>query len=361
MSFLLILSTGLYLAFILYIIAGLFRHNEQPITSTEETPFVSVVIAARNEEQNLPDLIQDLVNQEYPLDKLEVIIVDDRSTDSTSTILTEATENFAFIKQIRVDDRSVDMTPKKHALNLGINASKGEVIVSTDADCRVGKLWVSSMAYSVVQQGGISVGYSKIAGESFFEQVQRVDFLGIVAANAGVGGWGQFWSGSGQNLAYKKSDFEAIDGFEWVKDKPSGDDMYLVQSISKLKSGVINIDPNSFVTTSAVQSLREFMNQRTRWSSNSRVNVRQNHLFFAFLFSAFLCNTTILLSFLFGNAWLFAFSMKFILEGCVIFLGGKLFDTKVNPLVYFAWAFAQPVYIPVVGLMGLQNRFTWKT
>jgi hypothetical protein len=53
--------------------------------------------------------------------------------------------------------------------------------------------------------------------------------------------------------------------------------------------------------------------------------------------------------------------MKFILEGCVIFLGGKLFDTKVNPLVYFAWAFAQPVYIPMVGLMGLQNQFTWKT
>ncbi len=146
MSFLLILSTGLYLAFILYIIAGLFRHNEQPITSTEETPFVSVVIAARNEEQNLPDLIQDLVNQEYPLDKLEVIIVDDRSTDSTPTILIEAAENFAFIKQIRVDDRAVDMTHKKHALSLGINASKGEVIVCTGADCRVGKLWVSSMA-----------------------------------------------------------------------------------------------------------------------------------------------------------------------------------------------------------------------
>ena len=55
------------------------------------------------------------------------------------------------------------------------------------------------------------------------------------------------------------------------------------------------------------------------------------------------------------------FSLKFILEGSAVFLGGKLFNTKVNPIVYVAWALAQPIYIPVVGLMGLQNRYTWKT
>ena len=106
------LSTGVYLAFILFIIAGLFRHNEQSIISTDQTPVVSVVIAARNEENNLPDLIQDLVNQEYPLDQLEVIIVDDRSTDSTAKILREAAENFAVIKYIRVEKLSTVMTPK---------------------------------------------------------------------------------------------------------------------------------------------------------------------------------------------------------------------------------------------------------
>ena len=92
------LSTGVYLTFILFIIVGLFRHNEQSIISTDQTPIVSVVIAARNEEKNLPDLIQDLVNQEYPLDQLEVIIVDDRSTDFTAKILKEAAENYAVVK-----------------------------------------------------------------------------------------------------------------------------------------------------------------------------------------------------------------------------------------------------------------------
>jgi len=361
MSLLLMLSAGIYLAFVLFIIAGLFRHSEQSIISTDQPPVVSVVIAARNEEKNLPDLILDLVHQEYPLDQLEIIIVDDRSTDYTAKVLKEAAENYAVVNYIRVEELPTEMTPKKHALTLGIEMAKGDVILTTDADCRLGKLWVSSMAYSVVQQDSISIGYSKVAGESFFERIQMLDFLGIITANAGAGGWGHFWSGTGQNLAYKKSDFEAIGGFEPVKDKISGDDMYLVQSISKFKNGIINIDMNAFVTTAAMPTFSDFINQRIRWSSNSKDNAMQNHLFFAFLSSAFLCNSTLLLSFLFGHSWLFAFSLKFILEGSAIFLGGKLFNTKVNPIVYVVWALAQPIYIPVVGLMGLQNRYTWKT
>ena len=354
------LSAGIYLAFVLFIIAGLFRHNEQSIISTDQPPVVSVVIAARNEGKNLPDLILDLVHQEYPLDQLEIIVVDDRSTDSTAKVLKEAAENYAVVNYIRVEELPTEMTPKKHALTLGIEMAKGDVILTTDADCRLGKLWVSSMAYSVVQQDSISIGYSKVAGESFFERIQMLDFLGIITANAGAGGWGHFWSGTGQNLAYKKSDFEAIGGFEPVKDKISGDDMYLVQSISKFKNGIINIDMNAFVTTAAMPTFSDFINQRIRWSSNSKDNAIQNHLFFAFLSSAFLCNSTLLLSILFGHSWLFAFSLKFILEGSAIFFGGKLFNTKVNPIVYVAWALAQPIYIPVVGLMGLQNRYTWK-
>ena len=124
MSFLLMLSAGVYLAFILFIIAGLFRHNEQSIISTDQTPVVSVVIAARNEENNLPDLIPDLVNQEYPLDQLEVIIVDDRSTDSTAKISREAAENYAIVKYIRVETLSTEMTPKKYALTWVINKSR---------------------------------------------------------------------------------------------------------------------------------------------------------------------------------------------------------------------------------------------
>ena len=112
------------------------------------------MIAAGNEEKNLPDLIHDLVNQEYPMNKLEIIFVNDRSSDATGGILTEAAENYAFIKHIRIDERSSELSPKKHALTLGIEAAQGDIIVSTDADCRVPKFWVSSMARSEERRVG---------------------------------------------------------------------------------------------------------------------------------------------------------------------------------------------------------------
>ena len=127
-------------------ISGLFKHTELEIKSYETLPSVSVVVAARNEEDHIQHLINDLISQEYPLDKLEVVIVNDRSNDDTATILDDASNNYAFIKVVTIDQVSKDMTPKKNALTKGIEAAVGEIIVLTDADCRVKKLWVSSMA-----------------------------------------------------------------------------------------------------------------------------------------------------------------------------------------------------------------------
>ena len=148
MSALLFAFICCYLFFIIFIVTGLFKHSVLPIQSSIELPMVSIIIAARNEEASLPNLIQDLINQEYPLDKLEVIIINDRSTDSTKEILAKAEEDYALIKTITVQQASSNMTPKKHALTLGIESAQGDIIVLTDADCRVGKLWASSMAYS---------------------------------------------------------------------------------------------------------------------------------------------------------------------------------------------------------------------
>lgn len=360
MLFFLTLTFGIYLVFIIFIISGLFKHNILEISSSDKLPKVSVIIAARNEEENLPLLIQDIINQEYPLDKIETIIVNDRSTDLTSEIIKEASENYSFIKHIKIQDKNHHMAPKKHAITLGIENCEGEVVVATDADCRVGRFWVSSMVYSVIKKNSIAIGYSSVSGNSFFEKYQMIDFLGILSANAGAAGWGKFWSGSGQNLAYYKEDFNNINGFNPVKEKISGDDMYLVQSISKHKNGFINIDPNSFVTTAPMQTPKQFLNQRARWSSNSRENIKGNKLFFAFLFSTLSFNVLLVLSALLSSPWILFFILKSILDGLVMFLGSKLFNTKINLTPFISWCFLQPIYIPVVSVLGLFNRYSWK-
>ena len=95
------------------------------------------------------------------------------------------------------------MTPKKHAIDLGIKESRGEIIIATDADCRVGPLWVASMTYSLINKNGIIIGYSEIDDKkgTFFEKYQKLDFLAIIAANAGAAGWNLYWSGTGQNCS----------------------------------------------------------------------------------------------------------------------------------------------------------------
>lgn len=354
------LSVVLYLLFIVFIISGLFKHKSPKISLSKDLPLVSVVIAARNEEKNLPDLIYDLVNQEYPLDKLEVIFVNDRSTDLTNRLLNEASDNYSFINHIVIEELSHKMTPKKYALTKGIESAKGEIIISTDADCRVGKLWVSSMTYDVIRCGGISIGFSTISDTSFFDQYQKIDFLGIIAANAGAGGWKQFWSGTGQNLAYFKNDFLSIDGFEPVKNKISGDDMYLVQSISKIKTGSINIDPNSFVKTEPMTNIKEFINQRTRWASNAKLNIKKSPYFFSFLATSLSFNIIILFYFLFSDSWHFLFLFKFVCDGLVLLMGSMLFNTNIKFPAYFLWATIQPIYIPIIGLLGIREKFTWK-
>ena len=218
-----------YALFIILIVSGLFKHKVTKIVSSENLPLVSVVVAARNEEKGLPNLIHDLINQEYPLGKLEIIFINDRSTDLTENILEEASENYSFIKNIKIENKSKEITPKKYALTKGIELAKGEVIISTDADCRVGKLWVSSMSYDVIKNNSISIGFSSIKAKTFFDQYQKIDFLGIITANAGAGGWNMYWSGTGQNLAYYKSDFLEINGFEPVKEKISGDEKNCVK------------------------------------------------------------------------------------------------------------------------------------
>ena len=362
MSYLILICITCYALFITFILSGLFRHKISKVSSYDALPRVSVVIAARNEENQISDLINDLIIQEYPIDQLEIVLVNDRSTDSTLDIITEASNNYAFIKVVSINEESKEMTPKKNALTKGIESALGEIVVLTDADCRVGKLWVSSMAYSVMNQNCISIGFSEVTNEndSLFDRYQRIDFFSIIIANAGVSGWGAFWSGSGQNLAFYKNDFEAIGGFQDVRNRISGDDMYLVQAISNLKNGYVHIDPNSFVKTSPVKSVSSFFNQRVRWSSNAKMNFYDAPLFFGFLLTMMIYNLLILFSFLLGNPWLGLLCIKFILDALVIFLGGKLFDRNMDILAYCVWAILQPIYVPLIGVWGIRGKFYWK-
>ena len=361
MELFLLFGAGSYYCFIVMIISGLLFREKTSAKYEQSLPFITVIIAARNEEDNLPSLLDDLVNQKIDKNKFEVIIANDRSIDKTEEIINEYSNKYKFIKAIHITKED-EMAPKKYALENAINKSEGEIILATDADCRVSSDWAISMASLVFQTDKVIIGYSKVSGRNILiHEIQKIDFLGIMAANGGLLTNGIVCSGSGQNLGYKKKDFYNIGGFEEVKHRESGDDMYIVQKISKIKGATFNYDENSFVTTLPKNSLSSFINQRIRWSSNSKLTLFTSPLFFLFLTSAFLANVNILISLLFSlNTFVILIVVKFLLELLVLNIGSKLFLTRLSFFSYIVWNLTQPVYILIVGIGGLADKFTWK-
>ena len=355
-----LIGTGIYFFFIVLIFSGLlFKRTYSPIHS--KLPMVSVIIAARNEQENIKNILEDLVNQNMDKSNFEIVVVNDRSTDETYSIINNYSSMYNNIKTINIENINV-MTPKKYALTKAVENSSGDIIISTDADCRVNKDWVNSMAQLVNNTNKIVVGYSKIKNsDNLLKQYQNIDFLGIMSANAGLLNYNIICSGSGQNLAYKKKHFLDINGFKPVQHLMSGDDMYLVQSISKLKGAIFNYDPKSFVSTMPKNKTIEYLNQRTRWSSNSKNTIIDAPLFFLFLFSALITNCGILYGLYTQSAVLIlAILIKLSVEGLVIYIGCKIFETNTNLSSYIFWNLTQPIYIPLITISGLIGKYSWK-
>jgi cellulose synthase/poly-beta-1,6-N-acetylglucosamine synthase-like glycosyltransferase len=367
-NLLIISSVIIYIVYTIFILTGLLKIRSKGnfIDLTKDVPLVSVVVAARNEEMNLPGLLSDLSKQDYPEEKLEIIIADDRSEDRTWAILQEFEGKFTNIVPVKIKDRSITMTPKKHALSTAISASSGTVILSTDADCRLPITWVSSMVASLQHtRKGITAGYSCISKDAsgFNNRYQRLDFLVLMSANAGATGWGFAWSGSGQNLAYTRNDFNAVNGFKPVADWLSGDDVYLIQSIGKRSGIIYNGDPGGFVETMPVPTVTKFLSQRIRWASNARYLPGRDWFFLCFLFNVFILNAGLFIALILPGHWNILpaiFSLKFLADALVCFTGSEKFKTHVQPIDFIIWSVIQPIYIPFLGLSGLIGRFTWK-
>ncbi len=354
-----------YAAFLLYFYTGLIRLKRKPVANTPYQPMVSVVVAARNEEKNIRGLLDDLNQQNYPTEKLQIIIANDRSSDQTGSIIKEFVKKYNNVSLINISEQSKSMAPKKWALTKAIEKSTGEIIISTDADCRVPNSWVKSVVNVFDSDTGIVIGYSKIDTKSgkFLDHYQSIDFLALLSANAGTLGWGIPWTGTGQNIAYKRSAFDEIDGFNPVAKQISGDDFYLVQAISKISKIKYITDPKSFVKTKPSENLHKFISQRIRWASNSRKLFNSDYFFLIFLFINLFTNSILLVSLINQSFWSFLpmlLGIKFLFESLVLFYGSNLFKTGIKIGVYLIWFFIQPIYIPVLGILSLIGKFRWK-
>jgi len=197
---------------------------------------VSVLIPARNEEKDIINLLSDIKKQSYPNNMFEVIVIDDSSTDSTYEIVRQSLQDSTLNNVIvRLEKKQKNLSPKKRALEKGVSLAKGELIITTDADCRVKENWINSfvLEYKRKETAMISGPVTFYNNNTVFKKIQSLEFLSLIASGAGAIGNNTVLMCNGANMAYSKKAFEKVGGYSGDEDFASGDDVFLMMKMRK--------------------------------------------------------------------------------------------------------------------------------
>ena len=241
-----------------------FRHT-MPAAAAEH--MISVVVAVRNEEKNITRLLNDLAAQQYH--HFEVIVVNDHSTDASGALLrASALRNLVVLENAGQG--------KKHAIATGVNAARGSVIATTDADCSLPAQWLSIInRYFQQEDVKFTFGAVRILPDgSLFSQLQAIEFASLIASGAATAARGKPTMCNGANLAYRKVTFEAVKGYEGNLHVASGDDEFLMRKIVDRYPGSVSFmaPAEVVVSTQPQPDVASFLQQRLRWASKWRFN-----------------------------------------------------------------------------------------
>jgi Glycosyltransferases, probably involved in cell wall biogenesis len=246
---------------------GTFNISADPAT------FVSIVVACCNEQKNLPALLNSIALQNYPEYLFEVIIVNDRSTDNTF----EIAAGFTGISNIYTLNNKGE--GKKHALRTGIKSAKGNLIITTDADCRMGKNWIRTIAafYEKNTPDMIICPVQLESVPGFYGKFQELEFMSLQGITAGSAFSKEATMCNGANLAFTREAYFNHSG-NLHDEINSGDDIFLLHSIKKENgSKILWLEsPDTLVTTASSSTFRSFVKQRGRWISKGKA-YKDNH------------------------------------------------------------------------------------
>jgi len=243
------------------------HHADEKLPKTH----VSVLIAARNEEKRIHYTIEDILAQNYPRELMDVIIVDDHSTDQTADIILSYANQG--VRLLKLNEDKPLNSYKKKAITEAIKISNGELIVTTDADCRMGKKWLKTIV-SLYEKDDMKIISSPVAyfeEKNIFEELQTLEFLFLIGLGASTIGNKIPSTCNGANLAYRKDVFFELEGFRGIDDLASGDDeLFLHKVASHYPDGIAFCkSSDAIVYTHAKFNLKEFIDQRKRWASKS--------------------------------------------------------------------------------------------
>ena len=368
MTLFFIISFGLIITYI-FLLLQITKGWESVTINQDNTPpdaypMATVIIAARNEEANIGNCLTSILNNTIPHDQYEIVVVDDHSSDRTTEIITR---DFPQIGIISLKDRQ----GKKSAIDAAVSVANSNLCIVTDADCTVSPGWIRShlntyiSKNTVFQTGPVISKYSATILSAF----QFLDFAALsqVVAN-GIHRESYFIS-NGANMAFTRQAYLDVGGMTSHVHIASGDDMFLIDSLSRAFPGRVAYikDDNATCITEDVKKWPQFLNQRKRWASKVKRLPKSGSYFIQsmiFIVHLLIVSHLILIPF-FGGLTLFTGIFLLFIKAVIdyLFLGVSCdFFNNRSPLKYFFFVFL--LYFPYIiftayhGLMG--SKYEWK-
>lgn len=324
---------------------------------------VSIIVAARNEAENILDCLHSLVNLDYPENLLEIIVVNDRSEDGTGHIITEFIKGKSCFKYLKISSAMPNLSGKASATSQAIERSQGEIIVITDADSIVPQNWIRKTIPYFTDQVGMVAGFTLLNFSSgLFNKIQNLDWAYLLSVAAGAAGLGIPLTCMGNNFAFRRSAYEQVGGYQGVGFSVT-EDFALLKAIAQRTSWKIRftIKRECLVKTKPMKNWKDFFSQRKRWA----VGGGSVHKFGKILIGVSVLTNLILIgSIIFSHNYIFILTLFLILlasDFILLSVSTKQLHTKLHLkyLPFYRIFFIVYSTVLLVDLL-LNRKVTWK-
>ncbi|RYZ30623.1 MAG: glycosyltransferase [Chitinophagaceae bacterium] len=247
---------------------------------------VSVIICARDEDENLARHLPGVLVQQYPTTH-EVIVVNDNSLDDSKYILAELKKTFKKLQVIDLTQEAKLIAGKKYPLSIGIKEAKHEVMLLTDADCvPASENWIYKMQDVFDNGVEIALGYGAYQKKpGFLNKVIRFETFHTALQYFGYALAGKPYMGVGRNLAYKRGVFIRNKGFSSINHIPSGDDDLFINQVANKHNTTVVLDPDAFTLSAPKETWKDWMRQKKRHYSTGKF-YKTSHKFLLGLYTA---------------------------------------------------------------------------
>jgi cellulose synthase/poly-beta-1,6-N-acetylglucosamine synthase-like glycosyltransferase len=372
-SIILFAITILYilLQFVYLIYWNKIKKFEKPAHVIPRTT-VSIIIPARNEEENIVSCVQSALDQNYPHHLLEVIVVDDQSEDQTPELLEDIKDSRFKLMRLGVIGKTTIQGSKKKAISYGVAHAHGTLIIATDADCVLPKNWVETIvSYYELNAPKFIIGPVQIKnGKGFLGIFQMLDFMNSFLINASGIKSGLHYLCSAANIAYDKNTFIQINAYDTNHHISSGDDIFLIHKMKSLFPHDIHVlkSVETIVETKAEIDLKHFISQRLRWANKMKFNKDWKVMFIASLvwFQRIFTIISIIIGFIYQNplalyiGWI-SLCTQLVLDFIILYQATTFFSKKHLLWWFIPMQFFYTLYFILLGLFSWFNLpLYWK-